>query len=63
MYHPFWKYRDFFSPDDASVAREHFWQFLKNFCIVGGLLLVVFAQTLARPTDVVHPAAWSSHGG
>lgn len=63
LYHPFWRYGDFFSADDASVAREHFWQFMKNFGLVGGLLLVVFAGTLERPADIAHPAAWSSHPG
>ena len=43
LYHPFWAYPDFFGDADDSVAREHFWQFLKNFCIVGGLLLVALA--------------------
>ncbi len=61
LYHPFWRYHDFFSDDDASVSREHFWQFLKNFGLTGGLLLVVFAGTLERPADVLHPATWSSH--
>lgn len=60
MYHPFWRGPDFFSDDDASVAREHFWQFLKNFGLVGGLLLVVFAGTLERPATVLQAAAWSS---
>jgi len=50
LYHPFWRYNDFWSPDDKSVAREHFWQFLKNFCIVGGLLLVMFGGPLAAPS-------------
>ncbi len=40
LYHPFWRGPDFFSKSPNSIAREHFWQFLKNFCIVGGLLLV-----------------------
>ena len=40
LYHPFWRGPDFFSDSPDSIAREHFWQFLKNFCIVGGLLLV-----------------------
>ena len=43
LYHPFWSYPDFFSESDSSTSREHFWQFLKNFGLVGGLLLVVFA--------------------
>ena len=50
LYHPFWKGPDFFSPASDSKAREHFWQFLKNFGLVGGLLLVVFAGTLAVPS-------------
>ena len=60
LYHPFWAYPDFFSPSDASKARDHFWQFLKNFGLVGGLLLVLFAGTLTAPLDVLHPATWSS---
>ena len=63
LYHPFWAYSDFFSPRDDSVAREHFWQFLKNFGLVGGLLLVVFAGTLKRPVEIVRPATWSAHPG
>ena len=60
LYHPFWAYPDFFSPSDASKARDHFWQFLKNFGLVGGLMLVMFAGSLSSPTSVTHPAAWSS---
>ena len=56
LYHPFWAYKDFWSARDDSIAREHFWQFTKNFCIVGGLLLVMFAGTAAPPAAVVaHP--------
>jgi putative oxidoreductase len=49
LYHPFWASTDFFSPDDNSKGREHFWQFLKNFGIVGGLLLVMTAGSPAAP--------------
>ena len=63
LYHPFWAYPDFFSPADASKSREHFWQFVKNFGLVGGLLLVVFAGSLASPSDVLKPARWSSRTG
>src|SRR4051812_34801671 len=31
LYHPFWAYPDFWIESDSSQAREHFWQFLKNF--------------------------------
>jgi putative oxidoreductase len=59
LYHPFWTYQDFWSPRDDSVAREHFWQFLKNFGLVGGLLLVVFAGALSAPSGpVVRQILW-----
>ena len=51
LYHPFWKFGDFWKPGE-SVARSHFWDFLKNLGLVGGLLLVVFATQLA-PADVI----------
>jgi len=60
LYHPFWAYRDFFSPNDDSQARDHFWQFLKNFGLVGGLLLVVFAGDLTPPAQAVRPSAWTT---
>jgi putative oxidoreductase len=50
LYHGFWRYRDFWAPG-ASRARDEFWNFLKNFGLVGGLLLVVVA---GRPA----PLAW-----
>jgi len=59
LYHPFWTYPDFWIESDSSQAREHFWQFLKNFGLVGGLLLVVFAGDLA-PADVVLRAPFAS---
>lgn len=59
LYHPFWAYPDFLS-DPHGRSREHFWQFLKNFGLIGGLLLVVFAGSLASPGQVVaHPLASS----
>ena len=39
LYHPFWKGPDFWAKGD-SVARNHFWDFMKNFGLAGGLLLV-----------------------
>ena len=60
LYHPFWAYRDFFSPSDASKSRDHFWQFLKNFGLVGGLVLVIVSGTLSPPLSVLNPATWSS---
>lgn len=61
LYHPFWTYPDFFSPQDDSQGREHFWQFVKNFGLVGGLLLVIFAGALVAPEALYRSSAWSSH--
>ena len=60
LYHPFWAYPDFFDASDASKARDHFWQFLKNFGLVGGLILVVFAGSLTPPLQAARLRAWSS---
>lgn len=61
LYHPFWSCRDLLSPRDDSKGRAHFWEFVKNFGLVGGLLLVVFAAALIPPGDAARPAAWSTH--
>lgn len=55
LYHPFWKSFDFWKSGN-SLGRSDFWDFLKNFGLVGGLLLIVFAGQLA-PVGVVarHP--------
>lgn len=55
LYHDFWNYLDFWRKGD-SQARAHFWDFLKNFGLVGGLLLVTFG-TSTLPADWVarHP--------
>ncbi len=58
LYHPFWKGDDFWSPNPDSKARAHFWDFTKNFGLVGGLLLVVFAGELSAPASLAHPWAW-----
>jgi putative oxidoreductase len=61
LYHPFWACPDLFSPRDDSKGRTHFWEFVKNFGLVGGLLLVVFAGALIPPSEAVRPVAWSTH--
>ena len=55
LYHQFWRYPDFwrFRPGEGL---EHFWEFLKNFGLVGGLGLVVLApRTLPATTFLEHP--------
>ncbi|MDB5774240.1 MAG: hypothetical protein JWP38_373 [Herbaspirillum sp.] len=44
LYHPFWKFKDFWSAD--REGRAHFWDFLKNFGLAGGLFLVAFSGTV-----------------
>jgi putative oxidoreductase len=39
LYHAFWKHPGFWS-NANSPGRAHFWDFLKNFSLAGGLLLV-----------------------
>jgi len=54
LYHPFWKFDHFWSK--AGEGRSHFWDFLKNFGLVGGLLLLMMGGT-PMPTSVLlsHP--------
>jgi putative oxidoreductase len=61
VYHPFWTFSDFWSPGPDSKARMHFEAFLKNFTMVGGLLLIVFAGSLANPADVFADPFSSTH--
>ncbi len=44
LYHDFWSHPRFWSP--ASAGYPHLWEFLKNFGLVGGLLMVVFGSGL-----------------
>lgn len=57
LYHNFWAYPDFWAKGN-SVARGHFWDFTKNFGLVGGLLLLIVAGSfLPLSTVVTHPLA------
>lgn len=58
LYHQFWSYGDFFSESEDSKGRSHFWEFLKNFGLVGGLGLIVLGAPLASVDyAVTHPAS------
>jgi putative oxidoreductase len=55
FYHQFWAYGDFFAKG-KSEGRTHFWDFLKNFGLVGGLGLIVLGAPLAAVEYVAtHP--------
>lgn len=40
LYHPFWTYDDL-TARGQSKGRDELWEFLKNFGLVGGLLMVM----------------------
>lgn len=61
LWKQFWRPGDFFAAG-PSKARELFWDFLKNFSLAAGFLLVTFGTTtesveafLAHPTASSHP--------
>ena len=57
LYHQFWRYPDFWRFREGE-GLEHFWEFLKNFGLVGGLGLVVLAPRTLPVSDIVqHPLA------
>ncbi len=57
LYHPFWTHDDLMARGE-SQGREEFWEFLKNFGLVGGLMLVVLGRELDGVAEVVrHPLA------
>ena len=63
LYHQFWRYPDFwrFRPGEGL---EHFWEFLKNFGLVGGLGLVVLApRTLPVTNFLEHPLSSTQVSG
>ena len=53
LYHPFWKYPDL-TAKSQTKGRNELWEFLKNFGLVGGLLMVVFgnSRTLGREASL-----------
>jgi putative oxidoreductase len=51
LYHNFWKYPRFWSP--ASEGYPHLWDFLKNFGLVGGLILIVLGSDLVPVAEAV----------
>jgi len=62
LYHPFWKFADFWTPGD-SKGRRHLWDFLKNFGLVGGLLLLVITASFESVATVVEdPLSSPPHG-
>ncbi len=48
VYHQFWTYDDL-GAKHHSEGRDHMWEFLKNFGLVGGLMFVAF-DAKGKPT-------------
>jgi putative oxidoreductase len=60
LFHQFWRFRDFWRFRE-SEGLDHFWEFLKNFGLVGGLGLIMLAPRTLPLSDIVrHPLA-STH--
>lgn len=60
LYHQFWRYPDFWRFREGE-GLEHFWEFLKNFGLVGGLGLVVLAPRTLPATDFLERPLSSTH--
>ncbi|MGH7042210.1 MAG: DoxX family membrane protein [Acetobacteraceae bacterium] len=67
MFKQFWRPGDFWHRGD-SKGRDLFWDFLKNFSLAGGFLLITFGVSMhgvhafaAHPFGSTHPYAY--HGG
>jgi len=57
LYHQFWRDPDFWRFREGE-GLQHFWEFLKNFGLVGGLGLVMLTpRTLPLSTVIQHPLA------
>jgi putative oxidoreductase len=57
LFHQFWRFRDFWRFREGE-GLEHFWEFLKNFGLVGGLGLIMLApRTLPVSEFAQHPLA------
>ncbi len=57
LYHQFWRFPGFWRFEEGE-GLEHFWEFLKNFGLVGGLGLVMLAPRTLPLTEVAqHPMA------
>lgn len=60
LYHQFWRYPDFWR-FRSGEGLSHFWDFLKNFGLVGGLGLVVLAPHTVKVSDALRRPLASSY--
>ena len=60
LYHQFWRYPEFWRFQEGE-GLEHFWEFLKNFGLVGGLGLVMLAPRTLPLSDVAQQPLASTY--
>lgn len=60
LWKPFWRQPDF-SLSGQSSGREMFWDFLKNFAVAGGFLMVTFGPNAGAVGDFLHAPFSSTH--
>lgn len=53
LFHQFWRYPAFWRFKEGE-GLQHFWEFLKNFALVGGLGLIVLAPRTMPASDFLH---------
>jgi putative oxidoreductase len=57
LFHQFWRFPDFWRFKEGD-GLGHFWEFLKNFGLVGGIGLIVLAPRLLPVSEAIrHPLA------
>lgn len=60
LWKPFWKPGDFWHRG-SSRGRELFWDFLKNFSLAGGFLLLTFGTTAGAVHNFISAPQFSTH--
>jgi putative oxidoreductase len=53
LFHQFWRYPAFWRFKEGE-GLQRFWEFLKNFAVVGGLGLIVLAPRTMPASDFLH---------
>jgi putative oxidoreductase len=60
LFHQFWRFGDFWRFKEGE-GMQHFWEFLKNFGLVGGIGLVMLAPRTLPLTQAITEPLQSTH--
>lgn len=60
LFHQFWRFQEFWRFKEGE-GLQHFWEFLKNFGLVGGLGLIMLGARPLSVTDAMHHPLASTH--